>query len=69
MLGVLACLLMVWLKIPLGLMWGSWLLQHTVQGWRAWGPALVALCGLVLVFINADLADKAKPIGGKRDER
>lgn len=65
MLGVLSLLLMVWLKIPLPLMWGTWVFLHDVAGWSAWAAAPVTLAGLLLVFADADLADKAKRIGGR----
>jgi hypothetical protein len=66
MLGVASALLMLWLKIPLGLMWGTWVFLHDVQGWSGWAAAPAALSGALLAFADRDLADGAKRIGGRR---
>jgi hypothetical protein len=66
MLGVASALLLLWLKIPLGLMWGTWVFLHDVQGWSAWAAAPAALSGAPLALADRDLADRAKRIGGRR---
>ncbi len=68
MLGVVSALLLLWLKIPIGLMWGSWVFLHDVQGWSAWAAAPAALSGALLALADRDLADRATRIGGRRGE-
>lgn len=66
MLGVGSTLLLLWLKIPIGLMWGTWVFLHDVQGWSPWAAAAAALSGAPLALADRDLKDRAKRIGGQR---